>query len=152
LFEQVIEQKTLPNQGIQRSGINALRIGLIGGLVVGLVSGPGFGLGFGLLFRLFFGLRVGLGFGLLFGLRLGLQYGGAAYLQHYLLRLLLIRNGSLPRRLVPFLNYATQRIFLRRVGGGYIFIHRLLLEHFAKQYKAPNTAPSSRQAPPPHPQ
>jgi hypothetical protein len=26
------------------------------------------------------------------------------------------------------------RIFLRRVGGGYIFVHRLLMEHFAKMY------------------
>jgi hypothetical protein len=25
----------------------------------------------------------------------------------------------------------TERIFLRRVGGGYIFIHRMLMEHFA---------------------
>lgn len=25
-------------------------------------------------------------------------------------------------------------IFLRRVGGGYIFIHRLLMEHFAEMY------------------
>ena len=25
-------------------------------------------------------------------------------------------------------------IFLRRVGGGYIFVHRLLMEHFAEMY------------------
>jgi hypothetical protein len=25
-----------------------------------------------------------------------------------------------------------ERIFLRKVGGGYIFIHRLLMEHFAE--------------------
>jgi len=24
-----------------------------------------------------------------------------------------------------------ERIFLRKVGGGYIFVHRLLMEHFA---------------------
>jgi hypothetical protein len=24
--------------------------------------------------------------------------------------------------------------FLRRVGGGYIFVHRLLMEHFAEMY------------------
>jgi len=30
-----------------------------------------------------------------------------------------------------FLDYCVDRIFLRRVGGGYIFIHRLLQEHFA---------------------
>jgi len=26
---------------------------------------------------------------------------------------------------------ATDRIFLRKVGGGYIFIHRMLMEYFA---------------------
>ena len=31
----------------------------------------------------------------------------------------------------PDLDYAADRIFLQKVGGGYIFIHRLLLEHFA---------------------
>ena len=30
-----------------------------------------------------------------------------------------------------FLDYAVKLVFLRKVGGGYIFIHRLLLEHFA---------------------
>ena len=30
-----------------------------------------------------------------------------------------------------FLDYATERILLRKVGGGYIFVHRLLLEYFA---------------------
>jgi len=40
-------------------------------------------------------------------------------------------GGSLPRRLVPFLDHAAERIFLRKVGGGYIFIHRMLLDYFA---------------------
>ena len=43
-------------------------------------------------------------------------------------------NGFLPLRLVPFLDYCAERIFLRKVGGGYIFIHRLLMEHFASLY------------------
>jgi hypothetical protein len=34
-------------------------------------------------------------------------------------------------RLVPFLDYTADRIFLRKVGGGYIFIHRMLLDYFA---------------------
>jgi hypothetical protein len=38
----------------------------------------------------------------------------------------------MPPNYVSFLNYATERIFLRRVGGGYIFIHRLVQEHFAE--------------------
>jgi hypothetical protein len=39
--------------------------------------------------------------------------------------------GQLPFNLVPFLDYAAERIFLRKVGGGYIFIHRYLMEYFA---------------------
>ncbi len=47
------------------------------------------------------------------------------------MRVLLWRSGTLPLNLVPFLDYATDRILLRRVGGGYLFTHRLLLEYFA---------------------
>jgi hypothetical protein len=32
----------------------------------------------------------------------------------------------------PFLDFAADRILLRKVGGGYIFIHRLLMEYFAE--------------------
>jgi len=28
------------------------------------------------------------------------------------------------------LDYAADRIFLQKVGGGYIFIHRMLMEYF----------------------
>jgi hypothetical protein len=40
-------------------------------------------------------------------------------------------RGHIPLNYVGFLNYAAERVFLQKVGGGYIFIHRLLLEHFA---------------------
>jgi hypothetical protein len=61
-----------------------------------------------------------------------LHYGGAAVLRHRALRFLFSRNGSLPfRDLVPFLDSAADRILLRKVGGGYIFIHRMLMEYFA---------------------
>jgi hypothetical protein len=29
------------------------------------------------------------------------------------------------------LDFATERILLRKVGGGYIFVHRLLLDYFS---------------------
>jgi hypothetical protein len=32
---------------------------------------------------------------------------------------------------VRFLDHAAERILLRKVGGGYIFVHRMLLEYFA---------------------
>jgi hypothetical protein len=39
------------------------------------------------------------------------------------------------------LDYAAGRIFLRKVGGGYIFIHRMLMEYFASLESIP---PASR--------
>lgn len=46
----------------------------------------------------------------------------------------------MPWRYVDFLDFAAQRILLRKVGGGYIFIHRMLLDYFAAQYTGPETA------------
>jgi hypothetical protein len=52
-------------------------------------------------------------------------------IKHYLLRFALWLQGSIPRNYVRFLDYAAALIFLRKVGGGYIFVHRLVMEHFA---------------------
>lgn len=121
-----------PNQGIQSSGRNALRLGLFFGLVFGLV--------FGLLtervrLRLFSGavavLLIGLAVGLVFGLLVGLPKGGDAYLNHYMLRFLLWRSGVMPWHTIRFLDEATDRILLQPVGGGYRFIHPLLQDYFA---------------------
>ena len=74
---------------------------------------------------------VGLNFGLLAGIIVMLVLGGFAYIQHAMLRLALYRGGYTPWNYVSFLDYCAERIFLRRVGGGYIFVHRLLMEYFA---------------------
>ena len=63
-----------------------------------------------------------------------MRYGGYTWLQHRRLRRLLIRRGVIPRDYVDFLDYAAERIFLRKVGGGYMFIHRLLQDDFAARY------------------
>jgi DNA polymerase III delta prime subunit len=71
-------------------------------------------------------------FALALGLLLGLNaYGGLDVIQHYILRAIIWRKGYAPRDYARFLDYAVRLIFLQKVGGGYIFIHRLLLEHFA---------------------
>ncbi len=54
-----------------------------------------------------------------------------ACLQHFTLRFLLVRNGFAPWNYLAFLDSAAERLFLRKVGGGYVFIHRMLLEYFA---------------------
>jgi hypothetical protein len=147
--------RTIPNEGIQRSLQNALisflvfglsaglAFGLFGGLFGRLVDMMGGGLftmlviapanwlSHGWVGRLGGGLFDGLFFGLIFGLFFGLNKGGSAYLKHYVLRFLLWRNGCAPWKYVRFLDYAAERVFLRKVGGGYIFTHRLLMEYFA---------------------
>jgi hypothetical protein len=46
--------------------------------------------------------------------------------------LILWRQGAIPVKYVDFLDYAAECIFMRRVGGGYVFVHRLVQEHFAR--------------------
>lgn len=101
------------------------------GIFIGLFFGFLFGLGFGLIAGLLPGLLVGLGAGLYFGYR----FGGGVYLHHHLLRILLWRNRSIPWNFVAFLDEATERLLLRKIGGRYIFIHRLLLDYFASLEK-----------------
>jgi hypothetical protein len=50
-------------------------------------------------------------------------------------RTLLWRYGDAPFNYIRFLDYATDRIFLHKVGSGYIFIQRMLMEYFASLSK-----------------
>ena len=77
-------------------------------------------------------------------LAVGLYCGGAAFVQHFVLRCLLWCAGCIPFNYARFLDYAAERILLRKVGGGYMFMHRLLLEYFAGvQAEAPPSAAAS---------
>jgi len=69
-------------------------------------------------------------FGIVGGLLAGGLLGGLTCLQHGVLRFILWRTQTIPLRAVQFLDYAARTILLYKVGGGYIFIHRLLLEYF----------------------
>ncbi len=133
-----IETKTVPNQGVRRSVRNGLYVGFVSALAFGLVSWLIFGVYHGLRKGPHFGVIEGLGWGLhvglMVGLGSGLHAGGGVFLKHVILRLALIRNGSTPWHYVRFLDYAAERILLRKVGGGYVFLHRMLMEHFADQY------------------
>jgi hypothetical protein len=82
-------------------------------------------------------MALGLLPGLAVGLVLGLRNGGEACIQHCILRFLLWRTKCLPWNYPRFLDYAAERILLRKVGGGYIFTHRLLLEYFASSPESP---------------
>ena len=98
-----IEKRTVPNQGIWRSAANTGIFALVGGLIF-----------------------------LPFGVLIGAIVPGIACIQHFMLRLILWRHGYIPWNYARFLNYATERVLLQRVGGRYRFIHDLLREHFAQ--------------------
>jgi hypothetical protein len=125
--DRVKVDKAYPNQGIKLSGKNSLvvflvtllTVGLIGGLIDCLIEGPNFG------------LIVGILVGLIGGLIAGLNWGGSAVIKHYMLRLTLWRIGYMPLNFVKFLDQCARLILLKKVGGGYIFIHRMLLDYFA---------------------
>ncbi len=130
-----------PNQGIWRSLYNGGLVLLIAGLIVWLlyeipvlvsyrlavnqappleiIDFPGQ--------QFLTGVIVGISGGLFFGL----LNGGIACIKHVLLRVFLWRARVLPWNCVRFLDYAFERILLHKVGGGYIFVHRRLLEYFA---------------------
>jgi len=114
-----VETTAEPNQGIWKSFHNALLFGTIGTITLGIV-GYTFGLSF-------FGMVVGLLFGLF-------SPAGLACYQHFILRIVLWEYGYIPWNYAQFMNYGTQLTFLQKVGGGYIFIHRYLLEFFAHKY------------------
>ncbi len=136
-----IETKTIPNQGIWRSAMN---VGVTG-LIAWLIFVPTYWFNRlliiifykGLIFNvsawgessLFDLITPGLRWGLLLGLIFG---GGLACIRHFTLRFILHRNNYIPWNYARFLDYASDRIFLQKVGGGYIFVHRMLLEHFAR--------------------
>lgn len=72
-----------------------------------------------------------IGFSCALGFYLGLLNGGLDFMRHFLLRPFLALQGRFPLHIVRLLDFAADRILLYKVGGGYVFIHRLLLEHFA---------------------
>lgn len=83
-------------------------------------------------------LKVGLINSIFWGFSLGLVLGlvrlGEDFIKLYSARLLLALAKNTPWRIVLFLNHCVDLLFLRRVGRRYIFIHRLLMEHFAEMY------------------
>lgn len=120
-------QFSAPNHGIRQSLRNAWRgsvIGAIAGAVAGAIAG---------------GVGSALFCAAVFGLAISMIAGSQACLQHLTLRALLWRRGHAPWRYLHFLEFAVERGFLQRVGGGFVFVHRALLEHFADLHAAIST-------------
>ncbi len=138
LHREIKETKSSPNQGLQLSIRNAIFGGLITATGLAMILTLGFGVikargtGTNLISGIISEINSGLNL-ILISAPIGVfWYGGLDIIQHYTLRLILIIQGHTPANYARFLDYAVDRIFLQKVGGGYRFIHRLLLEHFAE--------------------
>jgi hypothetical protein len=127
-----VERRLVPNQGIRQSAMNVVIFAAAGVLIIGIPYG---------LFNVAIAsiavqmlpspsdwLRLGIGAGASFGVLAGLL-PGAACIQHFVLRAVLWANGALPLRYAAFLDFATERRLLQRVGGRYRFIHVLLRDY-----------------------
>jgi MFS family permease len=137
---QRVQRFTTPNQGMRRSLQNSIRIAIVGFIIGGTISVLAFSFllilikaeiaGGLVIFICLFLFFWSLG-GTISGLIVALPNGGIAIIQHAVLRLLLWHKKYIPWNYSRFLDYAVERVFLRKVGGGFIFIHRLLLDYFA---------------------
>ncbi|MGF1516449.1 MAG: NACHT domain-containing protein [Nodosilinea sp.] len=117
-----VSRRSFPNQGIWRSLANSLGffvlIGAVTGVLLALLQNPVSGVVNGIILGLLAALFGG-------------QGSGITCIKHFVLRLLLWHQGKIPWNYAQFLNWGCRLSLLQRVGGGYSFIHRLLLEYLA---------------------
>ncbi len=135
VVDKTIEVKTSPNQGIHTSFFRSLILALMIGIAFASVTFIHFFALFPLAHTVVENLKTGVYFGsisLIVAFILGgMVYGGLSVLQHSILRIAILGTRLLPLNLRLFLDSMVKIIFLKRVGGGWVFIHRSLLEYFA---------------------
>jgi serine/threonine protein kinase len=130
-----------PYDGFRVSARQSVVIGLIAAgfmaLSYGLLIAPTYGRLFPQMLDAYPGINVSLmlaaQLGTVVGVAFAFIYGGAAVLLHACYRVLLWLTTPLPLGLVSWLDEATARGLLRRVGGGYMFMHATLLTHLARK-------------------
>jgi hypothetical protein len=125
---RAVREKFGPNTGIRRSLVYSLlgagAFGCLGALILWWIHGAS-------KYEYVQNAYVQIWLGLVY--IAGICSGGHAVIRHVTLRTILVCRGAMPVRYKRFLEYATGLIFLRRAGGAYIFIHRSLMEHFARR-------------------
>ncbi len=126
-----LEHKIYPNLGTFRSITYGSIIGIIKGFSMGI-------LGIVLAFSSNLTTDLNLSYvrcffvWALYGVVTGwLKYGGQTSLQHFFLRIFIWLDNLMPWNYSQFLDYAAERFFLYKVGGGYMFIHNLPRNYFA---------------------
>jgi len=124
-----IDNRSVPNQGIRQSVKNMILLSIISAPANFILT---------LQLQLFIMQHTDLVqavlLTLLIGFAFGLGEGGIPAIQHFCVRLICWISRVLPWNCSGFLDYATERLFLQRVGGGYRFIHKFLEEYFAQIY------------------
>lgn len=132
LLRSEMRLRTFPGQGVDSSARNGL---LVGGLMAGSVAVVSL-----VAAAVYAAVTSNAITGALpwiiwatgyLGLGSWLAFGGLAALQHRRLRSILHEEGALPQDISPFLDYAAERNLVRKVGGGYTFVHALLLDYFS---------------------
>lgn len=135
-----IATQVRPDEGIRLFRRSMLRGGALLGAVTGgflwLVVSGGMAQTTGAAMAALAGLVIGWVVGSYFAVVGALWYGGIDIINHYALRGILWLSGRTPLRLIRYLDSAVKIRLLRRIGGGYAFIHRALLEYFAARESA----------------
>lgn len=132
-----VERKITPNQGIIKTAKNIVTFVLFGEFILGGVLSIVLGLLFILVdqgnlidFQYLDYLDIFL-IAILSFMIYGTLIPAFSVVQHFALRVILYWQGFIPWNYAHFLNYATERLFLQRIGGRYKFIHDFLREHLA---------------------
>ncbi|MEH1819157.1 MAG: NACHT domain-containing protein [Nostoc sp.] len=141
-IKKSVEKTVVPNQGIKRSAKSIIPLSFMG-LVLGFLSlyqSTAFQSIYGTMFTMLLHhkilpvhipMPIGIVTKILTWVLLFALLAGGACIKHVILRIILCWKGYMPWNYASFLDYASERIFLRKVGGSYIFIHRILQEYFA---------------------
>jgi hypothetical protein len=114
-----VEEKSRPNEGIILSLQNAVAAALPSGLVLGA------------LVWLIYDWKAGLITALIMVFIVFSLFGGSTVTKHLLVRVILRWEDCNPWRYARFLDHTARLVFVRKVGGGYIYLHRYLQEYFA---------------------
>lgn len=115
---QTPEQKQIYQQTLK------LVLGIIWGIIILIIIA-------GLITKQLILLIVGLILGLVLSLLLE-KSSLKEKIKYFVLRYTFWKTGNMPWNYQRFLNYATERLLLQKLGDRYRFVHRLLQEHFAK--------------------
>jgi hypothetical protein len=112
-----------------KDGPNAV---IVSSLRASLLAAAGFGVLVTCIFSFAYGLLYGLVVGLNLGLWMGLWYGGGSVISHYTLRVLLHLEGQTEYASPALFEAAADRLLLRRVGRGFMFIHQTFQDYLAR--------------------